>query len=180
MKTCSIIGGVDGAGKTSLVGILSTEIATLGKVVDTDMINETNGEDPLKIVDDCLKKNICFTLISTLSGHDIVTTVRKAVKQGYYVKLYYIGLDTFEESIKRIKNRVSKGGRNVSTIKLRCGFETRFEDIATVLPFCNEAIFYDNENGFSPVAKYQNGEFWFIGNDTPNWMSDLVKHLSFR
>lgn len=47
-----------------------------------------------------------------------------------------------------------------------------------VLAYCNEATFYDNENGFQAVAKYVNGKLDFIGEATPNWMMSLAEYLN--
>ena len=38
MKTYTIIAGVNGAGKSSLTGVLRTEITNLGKIIDVDKI----------------------------------------------------------------------------------------------------------------------------------------------
>ena len=56
-------------------------------------------------------------------------------------------------------------------------FGKRFEDLLTVLPHCNEATFYDNENGFVTVAKYKNGELHTIGQSSPKWLTELIEKL---
>ena len=44
MKTYTIIAGVNGAGKSSLTGVLRTEITNLGKIIDVDKITaKCNG-----------------------------------------------------------------------------------------------------------------------------------------
>lgn len=37
MKTYTIIAGVNGAGKSSLTGVLRTEITNLGKIIDVEI-----------------------------------------------------------------------------------------------------------------------------------------------
>ena len=39
MKTYTIIGGVNGTGKSSLTGVLKTETLDLGKIIDVDKLN---------------------------------------------------------------------------------------------------------------------------------------------
>ena len=48
------------------------------------------------------------------------------------------------ESLKRIANRVQKGGHDIPPEDVTRRFNTRFHDIAEVLPYCDEAVFYDN------------------------------------
>ena len=43
MKTYTIVAGVNGCGKSSLTGVLRTEIDNLGKIIDVDKIT-ANGE----------------------------------------------------------------------------------------------------------------------------------------
>lgn len=184
MKTYTIIGGVNGTGKSSLTGVLRTEIDNLGKIIDVDKLNivygdiVSGGKAAIKLIDDCLEMGICFTQETTLSGHKTVATAKKALENGYYVRMYYVGLNTLDESLSRIKNRVAKGGHDIPEENVKRRFESRFSDVAAVLPYCNEATFYDNENGFRTVAKYKNGELNFVGSDTPQWISELAKHLS--
>ena len=50
-------------------------------------------------------------------------------------------------------------------------FSKRFEDL------CNEAAFYDNDNGFVTVAKYKNGELRPIGYKSPKWLTELMEKI---
>ena len=56
-------------------------------------------------------------------------------------------------------------------------FSGRWEAVAKVLPYCDEAEFYDNDNGFVKVAEYRNGEFRTVGMRSPNWILDLQAYL---
>lgn len=182
MKTYTIIAGVNGAGKSSLTGVLRTEITNLGKIVDVDKINAKcggniieGGKKSIELIDECLEKEICFTQETTLSGHRILKTVKRAIEKGYYIRLYYVGLNTVDESLVRIENRVRKGGHNIPDYDVKRRFQKRFEDLIAVLQYCNEATFYDNENGFVAVAEYKNGEILQIGSLKPQWLEELLK-----
>ena len=65
MKTYTIVAGVNGCGKSSLTGVLRTEIADLGKIIDVDKITAACGGNPLEgdkkaviLLNDCLEKEI--------------------------------------------------------------------------------------------------------------------------
>ena len=185
MKTYTIIAGVNGCGKSSLTGVLRTEIDNLGKIIDVDKITAECGGNMIEgakkavsIIEDCLKKEICFTQETTLSGKTTLNTIKTAIEKDYYVRLYYVGLDTKEESLLRIANRVKKGGHNIDTDAVSKRFDKRFDDLLDVLPYCNEATFYDNDNGFVTVAKYKNGEMQFIGHKKPLWLQELIQKMN--
>lgn len=185
MKTYTIVAGVNGCGKSSLTGVLRTEIDNLGKIIDVDKITVScngnaleGGKKAVALIDECLEKEICFTQETTLSGRKTLDTIKRAIAKDYYIRLYYVGLDTVEESLLRIANRVKKGGHNIETEAVSRQFGKRFEDLLAVLPYCNEATFYDNDNGFVTVAKYKNGELQTIGPKTPKWLSELIEKMN--
>lgn len=184
MKTYTIVAGVNGCGKSSLTGVLRTEIDNLGKIIDVDKITAACGGNPLEggkkaiaLIEDCLQKEICFTQETTLSGNKTLDTIKRAIAKDYYIRLYYVGLDTMEESLLRIENRVKKGGHNIDTEAVTRRFSKRFDDLIAVLPYCNEATFYDNDNGFITVAKYKNGEMQLIGQVKPKWLMEFTDKL---
>lgn len=185
MKTYTIVAGVNGCGKSSLTGVLRTEVDNLGKIIDVDKITAScggnlleGGKKAVAMIDQCLAQEICFTQETTLSGRKTLDTIKRAVAKDYYIRLYYVGLDTMEESLLRIENRVKKGGHNIDSGTVANRFEKRFEDLLEVLPHCNEATFYDNDNGFVTVAKYKNGELQVVGQHRPRWLQELVEKMN--
>ncbi len=184
MKIYTIIGGVNGVGKSSLTGVLSAKSNDLGVIIDTDKITAKLGGDKLKggkaaieRIDQSLEMGINFTQETTLSGSRTLKTIKKAIDRNYYIRLYYIGVNSAEESIKRIKNRVEKGGHSIPDNDVIRRYEKRFDDLLTILPYCNEVYFYDNENGFVEAAEYKNGQLIIKCDDVPQWLGELKKLL---
>lgn len=178
MRTYTIIGGVNGVGKSSFTGILKEQRSDLGFIIDVDKITaELGGKDALKKIQDCIDKGISFTQETTLSGRHTEATARELVEKGYRVRLYYIGLDSAAESVSRIANRVRRGGHDIPTQDVERRFAGRWEAVAKVLPYCDEAEFYDNDNGFVLVAEYRNGELRTVGSVVPGWLKELREYL---
>lgn len=183
MKIYTIIGGVNGAGKSSLTGVLLSERSDLGTVVDTDIITANLGGSRIKggkravnIIEDCFQKGVNLTQETTLSGKKPVQTAIRAKELDYFVRLYYVGVSTDEESLLRIKNRVRKGGHDIPEGDVRRRFAKRFEDLKKLLPYCDEVNFYDNENGFNHVGEYKNGKIILFGENAPEWLKDFKKY----
>lgn len=59
-------------------------------------------------------------------------------------------------------------------------FNGKWEAIEKILPYCDEAIFYDNDNGFVEVATYRNGELVLVGDYRPLWVVELEDYLQSR
>ena len=184
MKLYTIIGGVNGVGKSSLSGVLSAENLDLGIIIDTDKMTAelggdriSGGKKAIEKIDSCLEKGVNFTQETTLSGARTLKTIQRARDLDYTIRLYYIGINTADESIERIKNRVRKGGHNIADDDVERRFEKRFEDLIKILPYCNEVRFYDNENGFVDVAEYGNGSLIIKGDYTPEWIIELKEYM---
>ncbi len=184
MKIYTIIGGINGVGKSSFTGVLKSRTTDLGIIVDVDKLTGQAGGDALaggrsavRIMENCIANGVSFTQETTLSGHRTPKTAQRVKNAGYYVRLYYIGLDTAEESKQRIANRVARGGHNIPTEDVDRRFLKRWEAVKAVLPYCDEAAFYDNNNGFVEVAVYRNGELILEGDYRPKWIEELVSFM---
>ena len=172
MKIYTIIGGVNGVGKSSLTGVLSAESNDPGIIVDT----ETDENAAFDRINKSIDMGVNFTQETTLSGVRTLNTIKKAIDHGYYIRLYYIGVDTAEESIKRIRNRVEKGGHNILPEDVMRRYNKRFDDLNAVLPYCSEVHLFDNENGFSEIGEYKNGKLIFKTDRLPAWAEELKNH----
>lgn len=184
MKIYTIIAGVNGAGKSSLTGALKAERNDLGQIIDVDKITASlggraieGGKAAIHKINDCMERGISFTQETTLSGVRTEKTIQRAKEAGYYIRLYYIGISSAEESIKRIENRVAKGGHDIPSEDVHRRFAGRFESLVRVLPYCDEVALFDNENGFVEVAEYTNGELISKGNYRPSWLLELAEVL---
>jgi len=187
MKNYTIIGGVNGAGKSSLSGVLKVERLDLGYVIDVDKLAVDNkcgaieaGKLALVKIEDHLSRGLSFTQETTLSGQRTEKTIRIAKENGYMVRLFYIGLDTLEECVERIRNRVQRGGHNIQENDVERRFEKRFDDVVKILPYCDEACFFDNDNGFVEVGEYRNGEIICKGDYKPKWFVELKKRFTYQ
>ncbi len=184
MKYYMIIGGVNGVGKSSFTGVLKGIRDDLGVIIDVDKITAELGGNPLtgereaiRRIRDCLERGISFTQETTLSGHKTEQTAREARERGYSVRLYYVALDTPQECLERIANRVRRGGHNIAENDVERRFAGRWEAVKKILPYCDTAEFYDNDNGFVEVAAYRNGELLAIGEHRPLWLTELQGYL---
>ena len=161
MKFYNIIAGTNGVGKSSFTGVIKLR-ENLGRIID---------------VEDAIKKGISFTQETTLSGRKTLSTVRAAKEQGFAIRLFYIGLDSPEECIKRIENRVSKGGHHIPTEDVLRRFAGRFNSLIEILPFCDEVLFFDNDNGFREIGEYKSDELLTKTDKIPQWYEELRKEI---
>lgn len=184
MKVYTIIGGVNGVGKSSFTGVLKEHSTDLGRIIDVDKITAelggnalAGGKAALTQISLCIERGVSFTQETTLSGRKTEATARQVKALGYRVRLFYVGLDTLDESLARIRNRVRRGGHDIPSDAVERRFALRWEAVAKVLPYCDEAEFYDNDNGFVKVAEYRNREVRTVGSRCPKWLAEMQAYL---
>ncbi|MCM1577828.1 MAG: zeta toxin family protein [Ruminococcus sp.] len=185
MKKYTVIGGVNGVGKSSLTGVLKGELNDMGVIVNTDILTAKFGGDKIKggkaavkIISDCLDKGVNFTQETTLSWKKTLRTIISARRKDYYIRLYYVGVNSAEESIARITCRVKKGGHSIPTEDVIRRHEKRFESLAAVISYCDEVRFYDNENGLVRAGEYRNGELVLNAGYCPQWLREFNEYLN--
>lgn len=184
MKVFTIIGGVNGTGKSSLTGVLRAERSDLGYIIDADKIaadhhgdNLFAGKAAVEKIHRFIDSGITFSQETTLSGHMVLHTIKAAKSADYQIHLFYVGLSSVEESLRRIENRVRKGGHSIPTEDVIRRYNERFTVLARILPYCDKAKFYDNENQFCNVAEYRNGELLYTSQYHPQWLIDFQQYL---
>ncbi len=73
-----------------------------------------------------------------------------------------------------------RGGHDIPQDAVLRRFDGRWEALGKVLPYCDRAEFYDNDNGFVLVAEYRNGELLLVGDQHPQWIVELREFLSMN
>ena len=122
-----------------------------------------------------LREDYSNIMETTLSPTD-VEKIRKARQEGFYIQLIYLGLNTLEEHLQRIQNRVEKGGESADITKVNQQFQSRFTSLAAALPLCHEVVFYDCTNGFYQIAEYQYGQLIMNTDDwSCPWFKDWMR-----
>jgi predicted ABC-type ATPase len=150
-----LIGGPNGAGKTTFakqflpaVGVmefLNVDSLAAGLSPLNPPLAATRAARLLlsrwkELVDE--KRSFAFE--STLSGRTYVTMIRKAQAHGYRLHLCYLSLASVQLSIRRVRERVRKGGHDVPLADLKRRFRPSRENFFEMyLPLADEAALYD-------------------------------------
>ena len=131
-KQIIIIGGANGSGKTTFamnyleelgLEFLNADLITKGledKGVKNALVSA--GRIFFGRLENYINNGQSFIIETTLSGSYINKVAKKAINQGYSVKLIYLFLDDEDLCVERVKTRVLKGGHDVPEIDIRRRF----------------------------------------------------------
>lgn len=187
MKKYIVFAGVNGAGKSTLYRTFP-KFQDMPRV-NTDEILRSFGNwrieaDILKAgkmavyeLNRYLESGISFNQETTLCGKSIIRTIKSAKEKGYFVEMYYVGVDSPELAKKRIAYRVSGGGHGIPDSDVEKRYKETFENLRVVLPLCDLVSLYDNTEIFRRIVIYKNGVPVRISRNIPEWFEKAMGYV---
>jgi len=177
-----VIAGPNGSGKTSF-----TRTVDLGELLNPDEIAaQLNPESPiraaiqagrevLKRISANLRAGKSFSLETTLAGEGPLKAIRTAKKYGFVVHLIYIALDTPERNIRRVRERVARGGHYVPDEDVRRRYQRSITNAAEAIRLVDKASVFDN-SGSRPrhVLEARNGVITWQAQNPPDWVVRII------
>ena len=154
-----IIAGPNGAGKTTASYTLLPEMLNCINFVNADEI--ARGLSPfspgtvdvqaarimIQRTDELLKEGADFAIETTLATRSYVQLVRRAHDRGYKVHLLFFCLESPEQAVQRVAQRVKEGGHNVPEDVIRRRFRLGIANLVNLfIPICDSVLVFNNTN----------------------------------
>lgn len=182
------VAGVNGAGKSTVFSTNTGNYFNLHKIpyINPDtLLRQMGGDwknenDQIKAAKAAIlkrnqffEKKESFAIETTLSGYSNFKIATQAKKLGYKVQMYYVGLDSAEIAIERVKNRVEMGGHGIDEDLIRKRYSSSQENFLKFISICDNIKVFDNTTlELKKIAKITNGKIEIISN--VQWFDNLV------
>lgn len=162
-KTIIIIAGPNGAGKTTFAREFLPNEAACPVFVNADLIAAglspfnpelaaiAAGRLMLEQIDDHARRGQSFAFETTLSGRSYVRLIRQWRSNGYLVVLFFLSLDSPEEAIARVAQRVAQGGHHIPEDVVRRRFAAGLQNFETL--YRKEVDFWRRYNNSGDVLE---------------------------
>jgi predicted ABC-type ATPase len=153
-----VLAGVNGAGKSSLMGARIR--AEQGEYYNPDeaarrvqsanpglSLADANGiawQQGRRLLQRAIDERLDYSFETTLGGETIAELLRKAAAQGHQVHVWYVGLESVELHIARVRLRVEKGGHPIPEAKIQERYETSRLNLIDLFPILTTLRVYDN------------------------------------
>jgi predicted ABC-type ATPase len=157
--TIYLIAGCNGAGKTTFAKeFLPKEVKCLRFLNADEIAHGLSPLDPaagavkaarllLRELRDAIRLRQTFGLETTLSGLTYVRMLINAREQDYVVKLFYLWLPSATLAVRRVRERVRKGGHSVPVADIRRRYTRSLRNLLDhYLPLADEWTVFDNSN----------------------------------
>ena len=150
-----VIAGPNGSGKTTLKERFDRQGIDFARHINPDEIAlELPGDDAVRtraaqIRADQLRakylaERVSFSFETVMSHPSKVEFMRQAKAAGYFVVLYFVGVEDPSISVARVSDRVSKGGHDVPVTKVRSRYENSMRLLADAVGAADRVYVFDN------------------------------------
>lgn len=160
----SVLAGVNGAGKSSIGG---ARIRSLG----ADYYNpdeaarrireahprltqrEANGlawNEGRRLLERAIAERLDFAFETTLGASTIPRLLAQGADDGAELWVWFVGLDSPERHLARVRSRVKAGGHDIPEADIRRRWEMSRQNLVALMPKASRLWVYDNSHEAAP------------------------------
>jgi len=163
-KKLYIIGGCNGAGKTTASFNILPDLLNCKEFVNADEI--ARGLSPfqpekvsieagrlmLNRIDELINSYQDFSFETTLSTRSFVRTIENAKAHGYYITLIFFWLESVDLAKDRVKKRVTEGGHNIQSDVIERRYHSGIKNLFDLYHIkVDSVLIYDNSTSASEL-----------------------------
>ena len=184
-KRLYIIGGCNGAGKTTASFNILPDILNCKEYVNADEIARgispfqpdkvaiESGRIMLHRIAELLEQGEDFAFETTLSTRSFASTIERARAKGYSITLIYFWLESTDLAIKRVQTRVEEGGHNIPTDTIVRRYYAGLKNLFGLYEnICDLILLYDNSKS-NPELIFEKS----IGNSDSVYNDEKFKQI---
>jgi predicted ABC-type ATPase len=161
-----VLAGTNGAGKSSIGGATfrkkgadyfnpdeaARQILSANPFISREEANSAAWSEGKRLLERAIGERRDFAFETTLGGRTICALLRKALAAGIEVRVWYVGLESLELHIARVRARVKNGGHDIPEAKIRERYVASRWNLMELLPKLTELVVFDNSEEGDPQA----------------------------
>jgi predicted ABC-type ATPase len=161
-----VLAGVNGAGKSSIGGAAlrqrgahyfnPDEAARAIREAHPRLTQrEANGlawNEGRRLLERAIAGGLDFAFETTLGASTIPRLLAQAADAGTQVWVWYVGLDSPERHLARVRSRVAAGGHDIPEADIRRRWDASRQNLVALMPKLDRLLVYDNSVEADPRA----------------------------
>ena len=168
--TILVLAGCNGAGKSSIGGAalrragadwfdpdaaarrITAANSTRAPRASQEEVNAAAWNEGRRLLERAIDERLDFAFETTLGGRTIAELLHRAAADGITVIVWFVGLDSVERHLERIRRRVARGGHDIPEAKVRERYRHSRENLIRLLPVLAALRVFDNSVDADPAA----------------------------
>jgi predicted ABC-type ATPase len=178
------LAGPNGAGKTTFyhahlkpAALRFVNADVLARGLNLDPYAAARAADALRRELVRLRESFVFETVFSDPAGDKLAFLKGCESAGYTVALIYIGIAGPRVSEERVAMRVSQGGHDVPTEKLRSRYPRSLANLTAAIRELRHVLVFSNDDlrvPFRRVAVFERGRIVEVARSVPKWLRRLV------
>lgn len=159
-----VLAGANGAGKSSIGGAAllqhgveyfnpdeaARRILAANPTIIQEDANSAAWHQGKRLLERVIAERRNFAFETTLGGNTIPALLERALESGIEVRVWYVGLNTPELHVKRVRSRVERGGHDIPEAKIRERYHRSRLNLVRLIRKLTEVRVYDNSKEADP------------------------------
>ncbi|MCY3597797.1 MAG: zeta toxin family protein [Rhodospirillales bacterium] len=185
MPTLYVVAGPNGCGKSTLT---RTTWFRGVEVMDPDALTRDlmagypawAAREAFRHRQAALSAGRTLAVETTLAGSGVLRFMEVARQVGYRVVLHYVSVNSADQALLRIRNRVALGGHDVPEVDVRRWFARSHANLPAAIERADEVMLYDNTDSGLPhreVAMLTGGAWW-SAERLPVWAAAAIARVT--
>jgi len=130
----------------------ATRIHCANPNLSQEQANSAAWNEGKRLLGRAIAERSDFALETTLGGQTIAILLEKALLSGIEVRIWYVGLESPELHISRVRARVRNGGHDIPEARIRERYTQSRWNLIRLLPGLTEVYVYDNSEDADPLS----------------------------
>ena len=105
----------------------------------------------MRLLERAVERGLAYAFETTLGASTIPRMLSEAASKGGDVRVWYVGLDTVERHIARVRARVKRGGHDIPEADIRRRFDASRANLIELVPALAALRVYDNSAEADPA-----------------------------
>jgi predicted ABC-type ATPase len=97
-----------------------------------------------ELLEQAIRERLNFAFETTLGGNTIPRLLAQAADEGFEVLIWFVGLESVEKHMQRVRARVAAGGHDIPEEKIRERWNGSRLNLINLLPHLTELRVFDN------------------------------------
>lgn len=159
----TMVAGPNGSGKTTLTKLLRARGVDFGEYINPDDIaDDLVGSYDVRVTraqaaadrrrDACIEAKVSFSFETVMSHPSKVEVLTRAKTAGFFVQLFFVGIDDPQTNIERVALRVAQGGHDVPRDRIVARWHRTMALLHRAVAICDRSFIFDNSASGPDVA----------------------------
>ena len=130
--------------------LAARRILSANSGLSQEQANGAAWHEGKRLLERAIHEKLDFAIETTLGGKTIAKLLGQALSHGVEVRIWYVGLDSVERHLARVRSRVARGGHDIPEARIRERYVQSRLNLIRLLPHLTELLLFDNSAEADP------------------------------